>query len=150
MTGFHVGQSQKTHHNGIFRVTFERLLEKANRFGIKTQGKAGSAGKKIARRRPRFKGDVVVQGGQRAGIILDRVQRPAEEEKGLGGAFVFGDNFFKYRNGGFIIPPFSGFYRLFKLLFPLAGVSLEGGLPVKTACFCRNVSCCGTLLGQVI
>jgi hypothetical protein len=112
--GFHVGQSQKTHGNGIFSVPFEGLLEKTNRLVVRHQDKAGPAGEKVARRRPGFKGDVVVQGGQGAGIVFDRVQGPAEKKKRLGGAFVFGNNFLKYRNRGFVIPRRSGFYRLSK------------------------------------
>jgi hypothetical protein len=109
MPGFHVGKGEETHRKGIFFVPFERPFKKAHGPVVKTQNKAGPAGKKITRRRLGFKGDVIVQGGQGAGIIPDRVQRPAEEEERLGGAFVFGDNFLEYGNGGFVIPRCSGF-----------------------------------------
>jgi hypothetical protein len=140
MPGFHVGKSEETHRKRIFFVPFERPFKKAHGLVVKTQDKAGPAGKEITRRRLGFKGYVVVQGGQGAGIIPNRVQRPAKEEKGLGGAFVFGDNFLERRNGGFVIPPCSGFYRLVKLLRSFTGAPPGSGLPVKTAGFCRKVS----------
>jgi hypothetical protein len=104
MLGFHVGQGEETHYGGIFSIPLEGLFKKAQRLVVKPKDKAGPAGKKVTGRRAGFKGNVVVQGGHGAGIILHCVQSPAEEEKRLGGAFVFGDNFLEYRNGGFIIP----------------------------------------------
>jgi hypothetical protein len=109
MPGFHVGKSEETHRERIFFVPFERPFKKTHRPVVKTQNKAGPAGKEITRRRLGSKGNVIIQGGQCAGMIPDRVQCPAEEKKRLSGAFVFGDNFFEYRNGGFVVPRCSGF-----------------------------------------
>jgi hypothetical protein len=133
VAGLELGYAQKTHGDRVFSVPPEGTLEKMNGLVVETENKTGSAGEKISDRGLGLYCDIVVEGGQGSGIVFYGMEGPAQKKKGFGGAFVLGDDFFQYGDGGFIIPPRSGPDGFFQLLLAFTGAPPGSGLPVKAA-----------------